>query len=121
MPGNYFNIKGRTESLTSVEIAADLLVAGSGIIYNDPAAPTGGSISYANGLNTSVTVSLSVNDGVDSDSGINTATRTVQRRSAVLSEKIVELLAVSRLSARQGVTPALPATLVLAIAININI
>ncbi|HBX15765.1 MAG: Large repetitive protein [Candidatus Magasanikbacteria bacterium GW2011_GWC2_41_17] len=86
MPGNYFNTKGWNVSLTSAEIANDLLNAGSGILYNDAAAPSNGSITYLNGSNTNKVVALSVNDGSDSDSGINTSTRTLQRRSAVLSE-----------------------------------
>ncbi len=50
----------------------------------DVTAPTGGSISYADGYTTQASIVLTVADGSD-DSGINTATRTVQRKSATLS------------------------------------
>lgn len=51
----------------------------------DSAAPSGGSVTYTDGYYTTASVSLTVNDGTDSGSGINTSTRTVQRKSATLS------------------------------------
>lgn len=84
MHGNYFNIKGWDNSLSGTDITNDLLNAGSGI-YIDSFAPTGGSITYSDDNYTTSSVSLIVNDGNDSISGINTASRIVQRKSAVLS------------------------------------
>jgi hypothetical protein len=54
--------------------------------YNsgDAVAPSGGSISYFNGY-ASPTVAIVVNDGSDTDSGINTSSRIIQRKSAELS------------------------------------
>jgi hypothetical protein len=47
--------------------------------------PTGGSIDYADEYNTSGSVALTVYDGYDPYSGIDISSRTVQRRSATLS------------------------------------
>ena len=51
----------------------------------DTTPPTGGSITYVNAYQTTTSVALSAADGTDSGSGINTATRIVQRRSAALA------------------------------------
>ncbi len=51
----------------------------------DKTAPAGGSIDCTDGYHTSTTVVLTVGNGTDTISGINTASRTVQRRSATLS------------------------------------
>lgn len=51
----------------------------------DSSPPTGGSISYTDGYYTTASVALTVSDGTDAESGINTATRTIQRQSATLS------------------------------------
>lgn len=54
--------------------------------YNvgDATAPAGGSITYLNGSQTSLTVSLTVSDGTDADSGVDTSSRIVQRKSSSL-------------------------------------
>jgi len=54
--------------------------------YNvgDSTAPAGGSITYLNGSQTSLTVALTVSDGTDADSGVDTSSRIVQRKSASL-------------------------------------
>ncbi|MCL5003734.1 MAG: chitobiase/beta-hexosaminidase C-terminal domain-containing protein [Patescibacteria group bacterium] len=51
----------------------------------DTTAPTGGSITYTDGYYTSASVALTVNDGTDAGSGINTASRIMQRKSAALA------------------------------------
>ena len=51
----------------------------------DTAAPTGGSVTYTDGYFTTASVAITAGDGTDTVSGINTATRTTQRRSATLS------------------------------------
>jgi large repetitive protein len=56
------------------------------IVTVDATAPTGGSISYTNGYYRATSVALTTSDGTDSQSGINTATRFVSRRSATLSD-----------------------------------
>jgi hypothetical protein len=50
----------------------------------DKTAPTSGSIGYTDGYFTSASVSLTVSDGTDTNSGVNTASRTFQRQSASL-------------------------------------
>ncbi len=57
------------------------------VTVTDTTAPTGGSITYTDGDHTTATVSLTTSDGTDSGSGINTSTRTVQRKSATLSNE----------------------------------
>jgi uncharacterized delta-60 repeat protein len=47
--------------------------------------PSTGSISYTNGYQTTASVALTVSDGTDSDSGLNTSSRITQRKSATLS------------------------------------
>jgi hypothetical protein len=56
------------------------------VAENDTTMPTGGSISYTNGYQTTTAVALTVDDGSDIGSGINTSSRSVQRRSATLSD-----------------------------------
>lgn len=51
---------------------------------SDSNAPTGGSITYTNGYNTTGTISLTVSDGTDAYSGVNTSSRVIQRRSTTL-------------------------------------
>lgn len=51
----------------------------------DETPPSGGSVSYNDGYYTSATVNLTVSDGTDAGSGLDTTTRTVQRKSATLS------------------------------------
>ena len=48
-------------------------------------APATGSISYTDGYYTTASVALTVADGTDGGSGLNTATRTTQRKSATLT------------------------------------
>ena len=55
------------------------------VTVTDTTAPTGGSITYTDGYYTSASVALTATDGTDSGSGIDTTTRTVQRKSATLS------------------------------------
>ena len=54
----------------------------------DTTAPTGGSIAYTDGYNTSSSVALTVNDGIDAHSGINISSRIVQRRTATLANGV---------------------------------
>jgi hypothetical protein len=51
----------------------------------DISPPTGGSIIYTGGNITVASVALTVNDGTDSGSGINTNSRIIQRKSATLT------------------------------------
>ncbi len=51
----------------------------------DTTPPSGGSITYTNGYQNSTTIVLTVNDGTDSGSGVNTTSRIVQRKDATLS------------------------------------
>lgn len=51
----------------------------------DVTAPTGGSITYTDSYHTTTSVVLTVGDGTDTTSGVNTSSRTVQRKSATLS------------------------------------
>jgi lysophospholipase L1-like esterase len=58
----------------------------SAVTYtSDSTAPSGGSITYTNGYQTTTTVSLTVNDGTDTNSGIDTSSRIIQRESATLT------------------------------------
>ncbi|MBU1088612.1 SH3 domain-containing protein [Patescibacteria group bacterium] len=57
----------------------------NGSVVVDTIAPTDGSMSYTNGYFTSASVALTVSDGTDALSGINTSTRTFQRQSAGLT------------------------------------
>ena len=50
----------------------------------DKTAPASGSIGYTDGYFTSTSIPLTVGDGSDSNSGVNTASRTFQRQSASL-------------------------------------
>jgi hypothetical protein len=52
---------------------------------SDTTPPSGGSIIYTDGYYTSASVALTVSDGTDADSGVNTSSRIVQRDSATLS------------------------------------
>lgn len=47
--------------------------------------PSGGSISYTDGYYTTASVALTVEDGIDSGSGINSSSRIIKRKSATLS------------------------------------
>jgi hypothetical protein len=51
----------------------------------DSTPPSGGSATYTNGYFTTASVALTVADGTDSGTGINTSSRIVQRKSATLS------------------------------------
>jgi len=55
-------------------------------VINDTTAPAGGGVSYTNGFYTSASVSVSANDGADSGAGINSGSRQMQRREALLSD-----------------------------------
>lgn len=61
-----------------------VVTAGSGWIF-DSSAPSGGSITYTDGYYVTASVDLTVADGTDSESGINTSSRIIQRKSATLS------------------------------------
>ncbi|MFA5925816.1 MAG: choice-of-anchor Q domain-containing protein [Parcubacteria group bacterium] len=52
----------------------------------DSTAPSSGSITYSNGFTNSVSVALTAADGTDGGSGLDTGSRTVQRKSATLSD-----------------------------------
>ncbi len=51
----------------------------------DLSAPASGFISYTDGYYSTLSVSLTTNDGTDSGSGLNTLTRQIQRKESVLS------------------------------------
>lgn len=53
--------------------------------YFDDTQPTGGSVTYTDTYYTSASVSITANDGTDNASGIDNSTRTLQRRSATLT------------------------------------
>ncbi|EKE05611.1 MAG: hypothetical protein ACD_19C00188G0001 [uncultured bacterium] len=57
----------------------------SSVSIADQTAPNGGSVVYLDGSQTSTNVTLTVSDGTDSNSGINTSSRLVQRKIAPLS------------------------------------
>jgi len=57
-------------------------------LYDDVTAPTGGSITYTGGYNNSGLVDLTVADGTDSESNVDTASRIIQRKSATLTNGI---------------------------------
>lgn len=54
-------------------------------VYLDTSPPSGGSITYTDGYYTTTSVSITVSDGTDSGSGVNTSSRVLQRREANLS------------------------------------
>ena len=56
-------------------------VSSTGVTF-DNAAPSGGSLSYTNGYVVPKAIQLTVSDGADSGSGLDTASRIVQRRMA---------------------------------------
>ena len=62
--------------------------AGSGLSFtltSDTTAPSGGSVSYANGNNSTGSIAVTFTNGTDSGSGINTATTQLERASATLT------------------------------------
>lgn len=79
----YWQVKAIDNSAASSSYAT----ANSGAIafIVDTTVPSGGSITYIDGYYTSASVALAVSDGSDAGSGIDTSTRTVQRKSATLS------------------------------------
>ncbi|MEP7167548.1 MAG: LamG-like jellyroll fold domain-containing protein [Candidatus Woesebacteria bacterium] len=52
---------------------------------SDVSPPTGGSITYTDGYYTATSVALTVNDGTDTGSGIDTSSRIIQRKFATLT------------------------------------
>ena len=54
----------------------------------DLSAPSGGSVTYTDGYTNTTSVSGSVGDGSDSASGINTSNRTLQRKTATLTDNV---------------------------------
>lgn len=56
-------------------------------IYNDgdTISPSGGSITYLSGYTTESFIFLTVDDGIDSDSGIDASTRIIRRSTSILS------------------------------------
>ena len=52
---------------------------------NDTTAPSGGSVTYTNGYNTTGSISVTFSNGTDSGSGITTGTTQLERASATLS------------------------------------
>ena len=57
--------------------------------YYDTTAPTSGYVTYTDGYYTTESVSITVDDGSDgSGSGINTSSRTIQRKSATLTNGV---------------------------------
>ena len=61
-------------------------MGGSPDFGSDTSAPTEGSIIYTGGEYSVASVALTVNDGADIGSGVNTSTRIIQRRSATLAD-----------------------------------
>jgi hypothetical protein len=57
-------------------------------LFDDTTAPAGGVLTYPNGYDLSGSVSLTVADGTDSESGVATSSRIVQRKSAPLTNGI---------------------------------
>ncbi len=73
---------GPTESVTGRDVAGNSAVTGLTFV-NDSTPPTAGTITYADGLATGRSVSISFTTGTDAGSGI--ATRRLQRAAATLS------------------------------------
>jgi hypothetical protein len=71
-----------TESVTGRDVAGNTAVTGL-TFTNDSAAPTAGTINYADGLATTRSVSITFTSGTDAASGI--ATRQLQRAAATLT------------------------------------
>lgn len=69
---------GATSNTNAVSTSTD------NTITYDITAPAGGSISYSNTSQTSTNVDLTVSDGTDPNSGINTQSRLIQRKVAPL-------------------------------------
>jgi len=90
--GSGFSCKDNGEDACAIEFYVEDNAgnSGEGLITTldiDYLPPSGGSISYTNGSIDATFVVLTVNDGTDDPgSGINTSTRTVQRKSATLSD-----------------------------------
>lgn len=85
-----FTWSARTTSSPSVAVTSHDNAGNFGnttvTFVNDSAGPTGGSVSYPNGLTTSRTVTVTTSPGTDAGSGI--ASQTLQRRSAPLRGSI---------------------------------
>ncbi|MEI8232945.1 MAG: chitobiase/beta-hexosaminidase C-terminal domain-containing protein, partial [bacterium] len=81
VPGTY------TIKYFSVDLAGntELVKHATNTVKIETSAPTGGNISYTSGYQTTTSVALTVDDGTDTDSGINTSSRVTQRKSATLS------------------------------------
>ncbi len=82
--GSYY---WRVQGTDNHGVTGSYATANSGAIAFkvDTTAPSGGSITYTDGYYTTTSVALTTSDGTDSGSGIDTTTRTVQRKSATLS------------------------------------
>lgn len=70
--------------VTAADVAGN--AAGATVTFtSDVTAPSGGSISYADGWYRTASVAVTTVDGTDSGSGLDTSSRTVQRASAPLT------------------------------------
>jgi hypothetical protein len=73
-----------TEVVTGADAAGNTTAAPTLTFTNDSTGPSGGSVSYTNGYLTIATVSVSFTPGTDGGSGIDNASRVLQRASATL-------------------------------------
>ena len=82
--GSYY---WRVKAFDQVGVGGSWATANSGAIAFkvDTVAPSGGSMAYTDGYYTALSVGLTVADGTDADSGVDTSSRIVQRKSATLS------------------------------------
>lgn len=68
-----------TEVVTGADVAGNTSASPTLTFTNDSAAPSGGSITYANGFFTALLVPITLADGTDAGSGIDPAARFVER------------------------------------------
>ncbi|MEI6267021.1 MAG: fibronectin type III domain-containing protein [bacterium] len=71
--------------LVSDKAGHQTIYTSTGIAKVDNAGPAGGSISYNSGYFTATSIALTASDGTDTASGVNIASRIMQRKSATLS------------------------------------
>jgi hypothetical protein len=64
---------------------AGLSTATSFSVEEDPSPPSGGSVSYADGYNSTGSVAITTDDGTDALSGVDSASGVIERESAPLS------------------------------------
>jgi hypothetical protein len=74
-----------TETVTGTDAAGNTAAAPTLTFTRDITAPSGGSITYTNGYNTSGTVAVTFSAGTDAGSGINAASGQLKRASTTLT------------------------------------